>query len=147
MLENKINRAIQTSGYCKEEIFKDVLKNSDYFLYDLKVFNSEKHVRYCGVDNQVIKSNYITLAKSGKKFITRVPLIPTVTDTKENIESIAKFMAQNNVKKVEVLPYNKLAGSKYSSLLREYKPDFNDKIESNKVNDIFLEYNIECKEI
>jgi pyruvate formate lyase activating enzyme len=93
----------------------------------------------------VILKNYRTLTKSGVDFITRIPLIPCVTDKEENLTSIAKFMSELGVKRVEVLPYNKLAGAKYASLLREYKVDFDESKEVNTGKEIFNAFGIEHK--
>ena len=147
LLEGKTNRAVQTCGFCSEEVFAKALEKADYFLYDLKVFDEEKHKRYCGVSNELIKKNYASLVKSGKGFVTRIPLIPGVTDTDENLENIAKFMSGLGVKYVEVLPYNKLAGSKYATVLRSYEPDFDDKKEINLGKDIFDRYSIVSKKM
>ena len=147
LLEGKLNRAVQTCGYCSEEVFEKVLQKADYFLYDLKVMDEEKHKRYCGVSNSLIKRNYISLVKSGKPFVTRIPLIPGVTDTDENLEDIAKFISGLNVKYVEVLPYNKLAGSKYATVLRDYTPDFDDRKEINLGKEIFDRYQVVSKKM
>ncbi|MBQ5926473.1 MAG: glycyl-radical enzyme activating protein, partial [Clostridia bacterium] len=110
-LLNGVSVALQTSGYAERETFEKALSVCDYVLFDLKVMDEEGHRRYCGVSYRKIKENYRLLAESGKKFVTRVPLIPGVTDTKENLTAIAEFMRENGVGYVEVLPYNKLAGS------------------------------------
>ena len=103
--------------------------------------------RYCGVSNEKIKKNYQTLTKSGKAFITRVPLIPGVTDTEENLTAIALFMKESGANNVEVLPYNKLAGSKYASVLREYQPDFDPEQALCLGKEIFESHSIEYKKM
>lgn len=116
--------AIQTSGYADENTFLRALQISDYVLFDLKLIDGVLHKEYCGQNNATILSNYKLLVKSNKAFVTRVPLIPGITDTKENLQGIAKFMQACGVAYVEVLPYNRLAGSKYVSLLRRDVPDY-----------------------
>ncbi|MBO5214968.1 MAG: glycyl-radical enzyme activating protein [Clostridia bacterium] len=145
ILDGKVHRALQTTGFCEEDKFAEILKTTDYVLYDLKLFDQNEHIRYCGVSNQVILQNYRTLVRSGVDFITRIPLIPSVTDKEENLTSIAKFMSALGVKRVEVLPYNKLAGAKYASLLREYNVDFDESKEVNTGKGIFNAFGIEHK--
>ncbi len=145
LLDGKLHRAIQTSGYANGEVFESVLRECDYVLYDLKVMDGGKHLRYCGVDNGQILANYRTLTQSGVDFVTRVPLIPTVTDTQENLEAIAAFVSSLGVRYVELLPYNKLAGSKYASVLREYKPDFDDTVPCLTNTEIFEKYGVTAK--
>lgn len=142
-----LNVALQTSGYCQENVFKSLLEKCDYFLYDLKIMDDETHIKYCNVSNRLILSNYEILSKSNKPFVTRIPLIPGVTDTDKNLRQIAEFIVKNGVKYVELLPYNKFAGSKYTWLLKEYKPGFDDKVECNKNVKVFAEYGIVAKVI
>ena len=107
--------------------------------------DNDKHKYYVGGSNENILRNYSILASSGKDFITRIPLIPTVNDTAENIEATAKFMNKNKVSKVEILPYNKMAGGKYKLIGKEYKPEFDGSVEPNPHKDIFEKYGIEVK--
>lgn len=55
----------------------------------------------------------------------RIPLIPGVNDTRENLEATAAFLAgSDSLLRVEILPYHKTAGAKYSMLGMEYRPGF-----------------------
>ena len=144
---DSLSVALQTSGYASEKIFEKALSLCDYVLYDLKIFEKNAHTKYCGVDNESILRNYETLSKSGKKFITRIPLIPEVTDTKENIESLAGFIKRCGIGKVELLPYNRFAGSKYISLLRMDVPKYEMNVEAPQAEliNIFEDYGIEAR--
>jgi pyruvate formate lyase activating enzyme len=144
LTEGRVNRAVQTSGFASQEVFERVLDRCDYMLFDLKLADGDMHKRYTGVSNQKILSNFATLAKSGKNFVVRMPMIPTVTDTEENIRGICEILLKNGVKYVELLPYNKLAGAKYSLVDREYMPSFDACAESNMRFDIFAEYGIKA---
>lgn len=145
LLRGRTNRALQTCGYAKSDVFSYVLEECDYVLYDLKLMDSERHRHYTGVANDLILDNYRTLAKSGKPFVTRIPLIPTVNDTAENIEATARFMRELGVGYIELLPYNKMAGGKYLMLGREYKTDFDETLEPQTQTEIFKQYDIEVK--
>ena len=145
LLKGKVHTAIQTSGYCDERIFKSVMEMGDYYLYDLKIFDDSTHRKYTGVSNEIIKKNFRVLSSSEKEFVVRIPLIPNVTDTRENILGIAGILKENMVSYVELLPYNKLAGGKYKMLLREYSPGFDEYSEVNTQKEIFDEFNITIK--
>ena len=71
-------------------------------------------------------------------------MIPTVTDTEENILGICSILLKNGVKNVELLPYNKLAGAKYPLVDMEYMPSFDGEIEPNMRLEIFEEYGIKA---
>ena len=145
LLKGKTNRAIQTTGFASEKIFSEIIKNCEYVLYDLKLMDDEKHKFFVGGSNKNILKNYQSLAKSGVQFITRIPLIPTVNDTVENLEATAKFMKENGVKKIEILPYNKMAGGKYKLIGKEYTPGFDVTIEPSPRKEIFEKYEIEVR--
>lgn len=144
-LRGKTSRAVQTCGYVKAELFTKVLAECDYVLYDLKLMDDAKHRHYTGVSNALILENYRTLAKSGVEFITRVPLIPTVNDTAENLTATARLMHEVGADKIELLPYNKLAGGKYKMLGREYVTDFDETLKPMAHTEIFTQYGIEVK--
>ncbi len=145
LFKGKLHTAVQTCGYCSVDNFKEVLLLADYFLFDLKLMDDTKHIKYTGVSNRMIKENFKLLAQSGKEFVTRIPLIPGVTDTNENIKLIADFLRKYNVSYVEIMPYNKMAGGKYSMLGRNYIPGFDENIEPNPQKEIFNKYEIDIK--
>ena len=145
LLKGKIHTAIQTSGFCEQSVFEKALELADYFLFDLKLADDVQHIKYTGVSNRQIHKNFALLAKSGKDFVVRVPLIPSVTDTTENILAIVKILEENNVKYLELLPYNKMAGGKYKMLCREYEPHFDEQAEVKIPTEILRKYSIEFK--
>ena len=142
-LGGRVHRAIQTSGFAAPDVFAKVLAHCDYVLYDLKLMDPAKHRLYCGQDNAEILANYRTLTASGKPFITRIPLIPGVNDTEENLEATAAFMLENAAKHIEILPYHELTGSKYALAGREYSPPFDERVKPDPHREIFEKYGIE----
>lgn len=145
MLRGRTNRALQTCGYADMKTFYSVVSECDYVLYDLKLMDDKTHRYYTGVSNLPIIENYRLLAATGKEMVTRIPLIPGVNDTRDNIIATAQFMADNEKYYVELLPYNKLAGGKYKLIGREYKPEFDGDAEVQPHVDIFNRYGIEVK--
>lgn len=109
---------IETSGYAKTEVFSEILEKLDFVIMDMKIADSELHKKYTGVSNSRILENFETLRKSGKPYLIRTPLIPNITDTKENLEGIKKIIGNADWEK---LPYNKMAGAKYKMLGMSYE--------------------------
>ena len=105
-----IHRAIQTSGYAEEETYVRVINHFDLIMQDIKLADPEMHRKYTGVDNAPILRNIQYLKKSGKQYVFRVPLIPEITDTAENLMRISEIVGDDPV---ELLKYNPLAGAKY----------------------------------
>lgn len=145
LLKGKLHTAIQTCGYCDVDVFEKVLEKADYFLYDLKLIDSDMHKKFTGVENQKIINNYITLSGSGRDFVTRIPLIPSVTDTKENLTAIAKLLNKCGVNYAELLYYNKMAGGKYRAVGRCYEPGFDQNADIYYGEELFEKYDIKVK--
>ena len=73
-----------------------------------------------------------------KIFRIRVPLIPTVNDTLENMEATAALLEDAPMlEKVELMRYNKAAGAKYSGVGLTYAPDFPEQQEPAVYTDPF----------
>ena len=81
----------------------------------------------------------------GVALVVRVPRITGVTDTVENLSGIAERVQQSAALGVELLPYNKMAGSKYALIGKAYDPLFDEKREPNIDTAIFCEKGIAVK--
>lgn len=113
-----VHKAIQTSGYAEPETYRDVVSRFDYVMQDIKLVCEKAHMRYTGVSNRKILENIRWLQESGKAFVLRVPLIPGITDTRENLLAISQIAGSSPV---ELMPYNHLAGAKYPMVGMEYQ--------------------------
>ena len=116
-----IHTAVETSGHMKWENFEQVMEVVDLFLYDVKLFDPVKHLKWTGQDNQVILNNLKRLAQQRKEVIVRVPLIPDVNDDQE-FEDIIDFVSGiEGLKEVHIMPFHQLGSSKYGLLGQEYE--------------------------
>lgn len=113
---------IETSGYTKTEVFSEIVEKLDFIIMDIKLADIKLHKKYTGVGNEVILENFETLKNSGKPYLIRTPLIPGITDTKENLDAISKIVGTGDW---EQLPYNKMAGAKYKMLGMKYQLNLN----------------------
>lgn len=127
-----VHKAIQTSGYADSEIYKKTIDKFDFVMQDIKIADREEHKKYTGVYNDIILKNIEYLKKSGKTFLFRVPLIPDITDTEENLKKISAIVGDFPT---ELLPYNTMAGAKYEMLGMEYTLG-----EQNNKNTNFVKY-------
>ena len=120
-----IHTALDTCGHAKPEILQGISWNIDLFLYDLKIVDDQKHVRFTGVSNKLILENLEMLSRSGKKVIVRYPLIPDINDREEDVSKLATFMSTlKGVQEVHVLPYHKGGAAKHKGLIRLNGPPF-----------------------
>ncbi len=108
---------IETSGYADSKVFKAVIEKLDFVIMDIKLADSDLHKKYTGVGNGQILTNFEILKNSGKKYVIRTPLIPSITDTEENLDAIKEIIGNSEWEK---LPYNTMAGAKYKMLGMEY---------------------------
>ncbi len=113
--EQNIHTAVDTCGYAPQEAFNSVLPYTDLFLYDIKAFKEETHVKFTGKSNKLIWDNLEYVTKNGKQVIIRFPFVPGYNDSEA--EEIAKKLTEfNNILSVDILPYHNFSSSKYDAL-------------------------------
>ena len=119
--EDYINTAIDTSGFCDTETLLKVAETADYFLYDIKFMDSEKHETYCGGPNALILKNLECLADTKAKLLIRIPVIPTVNDDIPEMTGIFEFIKGiKNIETVHLLPYHNIQTDKYKKIGKQY---------------------------
>lgn len=118
---------LDTSGYAPEADFRRVAGRCDLVLFDLKLINPEAHRRWTGVDNEPILRNLAVLGALGTSSIIRVPLVPGVTDTDDNLRAIARRVSELPAPPpLELLPYHRAAGAKYAACGLDWRPDYDE---------------------
>ena len=112
--------AVDTSGFVEIKELKRIIPFVDLFLYDLKFVNKKLHEKYTGKSNDLILKNLKMLCKEQKEITVRVPLIPGVTDNKENLNQINKFVNElSHGIKIDYIPFNHLVLQKNEMLGRK----------------------------
>ncbi|HLO29078.1 MAG TPA: radical SAM protein [Anaerolineales bacterium] len=142
-LLDDLHVVLDTSGYGREQDFRMLLERVDLVYYDLKLIDPEAHRYYTGSSNQRILRNLQVLSTSGVPFVIRVPLVPGVTDTRENLSAIART-AQTlpGLLQVNLLPYNQAAGAKYKPLGMEFTPTYDEASPVNIQTDCFDQFGV-----
>jgi pyruvate formate lyase activating enzyme len=137
---------LDTSGYADADAFRDVARRSDLLYFDIKLIDPELHRRWTGRDNGPILRNLGLLAEVGRPFVARVPLVPGVTDTRENLTAIATTLtSMPTLTRVELLPYNRAAGGKYAACGLVFEPGFDEDRTPNADTEPFLREGIEVR--
>ena len=109
-----VHTAVETSGYAAPEVFRRVAGHADL----------------------------AWLCTSGRPFVVRIPLIPGVNDTRENmLQTCLLIKDAPGLERVEILRYHKTAGAKYAMIGRTYAPGFDTGAEP-RVHDVFSDYNL-----
>lgn len=105
-----IHVCIETCGYYnRDKFYEFILPYIDLIYFDLKIYNPKLHARYCKVSNERILENFEDIIKNKSiEILPRIPLIPNITDTDENLNNLANYLKSLNAKKIGLLPYNPL---------------------------------------
>lgn len=107
---------VDTSGHTSPERLRAILPYADLFLFDIKHLDRDTHIRYTGVSNELILSNFDMLLDEGAEVMIRIPVIPGLTADKKYMGELKKFIESRKTKKIReinLLPYHKTGSSKY----------------------------------
>lgn len=107
---------LDTCGFREPEKFAEVIPKVELFLFDSKHMDSEKHRELTGVPNDWILTNLDNVLRSGREARIRIPLMPNINDTEENIAQLADFLHPRGKHEVDVLPCHTFGHSKYAAL-------------------------------
>ena len=114
-----ISTILDTNGNWSWDNVEEMLPYIDGFRYDLKTMDSNTHMYYTGVDNNLILENLKNLSKTGKEIFVTIPLLQGINDSDENINSITIFLTSlSKFPKVQILPYHSFYMSKLRKLGR-----------------------------
>ncbi len=120
--KSQIHPVVDTCGEASWRKFEQIIDYVDIFLYDIKIINNVLHNKYTGVSNGRIHENLIKLIENGNNIELRIPLIPNVTDTENNLNDLINFIASLKIKQpVILLPYNPLNRDKLDRFCLENK--------------------------
>ncbi|MBN2415570.1 glycyl-radical enzyme activating protein [bacterium] len=117
--EKDLHTCVDTTGYAGQEVIGEVMQYAGLFLYDLKLIDDDGHTKYTGVSNGPILDNLAFLAGRGAHVIIRIPIVPGITDSRDNLEGIAAFLKRTGgIREINLLPYNRFGSNKYRRLGR-----------------------------
>lgn len=131
-----IHTAVDTSGYAGKNLFRKITGKTDLFLYDLKLMDPVQHLKYTEASNTEILDNLDYLLKIKAEVIVRIPMIPGITATSENMTAIRDFLIGYDTKPpVHLLPYHKIAEGKYDKFGLKYKMNGNRELTEEEIRE------------
>lgn len=98
---------------------ESVLPFTDFFITDIKHMDPEQHLLYTGVSNERILDNIRRIAGTGKPMVIRVPVVPGLNDSDENMRQTCRFIVETcggKIRQLQLLGYHELGKVKYASL-------------------------------
>lgn len=108
-----IHTVVDTSGMAPWNDLEAVAAMTDLFLFDVKHMDDEAHRRLTGVSNRQILANLCRLGEVHRRIWVRVPVLPQLNDSVENLQAMGELAAAiNGVEKVCLLPYHPLGEDK-----------------------------------
>jgi len=119
-----IHVLLETCGEFSWEVFQEkLLPHISQVFIDLKLCDDALHRRFTGRGNDRIKQNIRNLSNVPTlDVLVRVPLVPEVTATRQNLEAIAGWLRAAGICRLALLPYNPLWFTKARGLGRT--PDY-----------------------
>jgi pyruvate formate lyase activating enzyme len=119
--EEGISVGADTCGHLPWPDIEPMLPYIDFFLWDIKHMNPEKHRKLTGVSNRLILRNARSIAAKNVPLYIRVPIIPGYNDSEENIRATCEFSrGLSSVVEIGLLPLHHLGKARYESLDRPY---------------------------
>ncbi len=112
-----IQTAVETTTSYSQELLSKAIPFIDQFLVDIKLWDSDEHLRYTGVRNEQILKNIKFIAERTSHLLIRTPLIPGITTGEENLRNIARFVKElpGDIA-MELVNFNPLPKGKYHAL-------------------------------
>jgi pyruvate formate lyase activating enzyme len=152
--QEHIHTLLETSGLFNYARFEEIiLPYLDAVYIDIKIIDPTWHRRYCGVSNERIIANLARLQSVSSKgtftLLPRTPLIPGITDSKQQITALASFYRDHHLTSAVLLPNNpiwieKCARLGYPEPYDKTSPvrDFYDLAKKRDIETIFSQHGI-----
>jgi pyruvate formate lyase activating enzyme len=122
--EEGIHTCADTSGFGSPEALDKILAYTDLVYFDLKLMDEQRHRELIGVPLDLILQNLRTIAARGIPTVIRVPLIPGLNDSDENLNAVADITKELIPDAtVHILPYHKYGANKYAAVGMRYTLD------------------------
>ena len=122
--ERGISTTLETCGFAQPDVFRQAARQADLVLFDLKLVDMAKHRQYTGAANELILRNLEQLVADRRRLTVRIPVIPGVNDSTEDIGGFVEYLSRLRPPAIELLPYHRIGADKYRRLGLPYKlPD------------------------
>jgi pyruvate formate lyase activating enzyme len=119
--KTSLNVFIDTNGYISEDDIDNLIDCVDGFMFDLKAFEDNTHLKVTGVENSLVLSNINKCSKSSKLYEIRTVLIENINDD-ENIflKEIEYIKDLNDYTKFKLIPFRNYGVKGELSNFRDY---------------------------
>jgi pyruvate formate lyase activating enzyme len=126
-----IHVALDTSGYSNWNKLNKLIDQIDLFLFDLKVVNQRKHLKYTGADNEIIIENLQRLSDNNQLIWIRIPLIEGINTDEKDIDEFIGILKNIRFEQINLLPYHAYGTDKFRKFAIE-ETEWNPKSPGNE---------------
>ncbi len=112
-----IHTCLDTCGAAAWDIMETACRKVDLILYDIKLIENVDHKAFTGRGNDAVLENLVRLSENKIPVLLRFPLIPGMTDAKQNVDGLISFVKENTMYRyIHILPFHKAGEKKYETL-------------------------------
>jgi len=116
-----ISTAVESCLYAPFQDIERALPFIDFFMFDVKHMDAHRHRILCGLDNSIILENIDKLCHRARMpLLPRMPVIPSINDSRENVQETVRFLKSLGLGYINLLPYMKLGIDKYKGIGERY---------------------------
>lgn len=125
---HNIHSTIESNAHCIS--FPDLVRETDMVITDLKCGTADTFLRYTSGNFDSVRKNHRFAAEFARSLIIRVPLIPSVNDTRQEIKAMTAILhSLNHIRldavgetlQVEILKLHHFGAAKYAALDLPYQ--------------------------
>jgi pyruvate formate lyase activating enzyme len=120
--EAGLHTVMETCGVCAWGKLEKLLPFLDLVYFDLKLIDPDAHKRFTAASNRSILANARKLVESPVEVLFRLPLVPGITATEQNLSSIIDLLNEFEQDRVHLLPYHKMGESKLERIDSPLEP-------------------------
>ncbi len=118
--EEGLHTCCETTGFASPQVFQPVAELVDYLLFDMKHWDSQRHLAGTGVANELPLANMAWAIAQGKTVLPRIPVIPDFNDSLEDAAQFSRLLHRINSPKCQLLPFHQFGENKYHLLNKKY---------------------------
>ena len=117
--EKGISTVLDTCGYAPFPVLKRIAVKVDLILFDVKIVDGRAHRLFTGVSNRLILKNLRAILALVDNIVVRVPLIPGMTDSPNQLKEMAEFLLSlRRVRRINLLNFHRGGRKKYGKIGR-----------------------------
>lgn len=134
--DRDIHTCLDTCGFGPYPVLEQAALAAGQVLFDIKIVDDREASAHTGKPARPILDNLERLSKTKANLVPRFPLIPGYTDTDQNIEQAADFLAtRTRFREIHILPFHNTGEGKYQRLdiknhLKHVRPPASEQVDA-----------------